>query len=210
MQADIIEDRIARGKGIAARLIGREHELFRPRGGAGPLSSGNRVMRLCASFDAGGSAYRRAGRYGDALWTGLFDAAYTRPGDYLSGPSGIYFIASQEGLLPVLCVRTSRTLSVGRAAAPGTGTGSYGGVSQASLVPLLQDWPASVLAAGGGGQGYLPTDTKAPYWTVLLPRLPVVLQSSDVVSDDAGRSFTVASAEETELGWRLLVKQAVA
>jgi len=65
-----------------------------------------------------------------------------------------------------------------------------------------------VLSAGGGERGELPSDANLPFWSVLLPVLPVALRSADLVADDLGRSFVVSTAEESALGWRLVVKQA--
>ena len=87
-----------------------------------------------------------ANAYGDPLWQGIFDASYTRTGDYLVSDTGTYFVASQDALLPVLCVRTNRTISI---AQPGmqTGTASnvYGGYTSGQSIRLMDRWPASVL-----------------------------------------------------------------
>ena len=46
-------------------------------------------------------------------------------------------------------------------------------------------------------------------WTVLLPSVAgVVLRPADLMTDDLDRTGIVASAEITDLGWRLIVKQA--
>lgn len=123
-----------------------------------------------------------------------------------------WFVAAQQRLLPVLCVRTNRVVSFGRPAAPGnTGVNVYGGVTTATNAPLLTNWPASVLGAAGGGRpaGDLPGDSSNPYWTVLLPAFPgVILRPSDLMTDELGRNAVVAAAELTELGWRIVAKQA--
>ena len=68
--------------------------------------------------------------YGDALWCGIFDAAYTHPGDYLVQHDATWFIATQQRLLPVLCVQTNRVISFARPAAQAaTGVNTYGGVT---------------------------------------------------------------------------------
>lgn len=144
---------------------------------------------------------------------GIFDAAYTRPGDYLVQEGAVWFIASQEPLLPVLCVRCNRVVSFSRPVTSSTtGIAEYGGVASTSMTSLLQSWPASVLGASGSGepQADLPSDNTVPYWTVLLAAFPgVTLLPADLMSDDLGRNATVAAAELTELGWRLTVKQAI-
>lgn len=209
MTSGQIQDRIYRGMGTAARVLGTVHDLYRPRGVDDPLHPARRIMRMPASFNPRDPSYGNPGRYGHAVWYGVFDAAYTRAGDYLAGQAGVFFVAAQRPLLPVLCVMTNRTVSVLRPAAPKTaGTNAYGGVVKAAAVPVLGNWPASVLAAGGRQRGDLPSDSTEPSWAVLLPALPAEIRVADVMTDDTGRSFVVASAEESDLGWRLLVRQA--
>ena len=48
-----------------------------------PMAPRNRFLRLRAAFTAPDGRFARPNGYGDALWYGIFDAAYTRPGDYL-------------------------------------------------------------------------------------------------------------------------------
>jgi hypothetical protein len=94
----------------------------------------------------------------------------------------------------------------------------YVGVLPAAVTPLMSLWPASVLAAGQGGRGALPGDAPgllggAGGWAVLLPAAgvddqAVLLRPGDLAHDELGRSGVVSSAELTELGWRLHVRQA--
>jgi hypothetical protein len=201
--------RIGRANGIAARVLGAPHDLFRPQGASAPLALANRVMRLSASFNVRDMRYGKAPDYGHGLYYGVFDNSVTQPGDYLSGAAGIYFIAAQRPLLPTLCVLTNRFVSFARAGgATAAGANAYGGVTSGGSTVLAANWPASLLGNGGGQQGVLPSDATIPSWSMLLPALPVVLRTSDLVSDDLGRSFVVASAEQSSLGWRLVISQA--
>ena len=125
--------------------------------------------------------------------------------------SGVWFIAAQQPLLPVLAVKATRVVAFSRAAAPlGSGMNAYGGTTAAAMVPLTGPWPVSMLAAGAGGtDAGLPTDATPGAWTVLLPALAgVTLRNGDVLSDDLARTGVVSAAELTDLGWRLIVKQA--
>ncbi|MEJ0016757.1 MAG: hypothetical protein WDN25_09335 [Acetobacteraceae bacterium] len=196
----------------AARALGADTDAYRPVGTARPLAMANRFLRLRAAFTAPDGKFARPNTYGDALWHGVFDAAYTRPGDYLVQQPSIWFIAAQQRLLPVLCVQTNRIVSFSRPAAPSsTGINEYGGATTATNDLLLEDWPASVLGATGGGRTEtdLPGDGSVPTWTVLLPATPgLVLRPSDLMSDDLGRNAVVAAAELSGLGWRVTVKQA--
>ena len=207
-----LQDRIHKALNAAARAVGADTDAYRPTGISEPLAPVNRYLRLRAAFTAMDGRFAHPNRYGDALWYGLFDAAYTQPGDYLVQDASVWFIAAQQRLLPVLCVQTNRVVSFWRPAAPSsTGVNDYGGVTTATNSPLLTDWPASVLGASGQGRPDtgLPSDSSIPYWTVLVPAFPgVILHPSDLMTDDIGRSAVVAAAELTDLGWRIIAKQA--
>jgi hypothetical protein len=207
-----LQDRVHRGLNAAARAVGADTDAYRPSGFSEPMSPGNRFLRLRAAFTARDDRFARANAYGEALWHGIFDAAYTRPGDYLAQADAIWFIAAQQRLLPVPCVQTNRVVSFWRPAAPSsTGVNSYGGVMTGTNQVLLTNWPASVLGASGRGRPDtdLPSDSSIPYWTVLLPAVSgVTLLPSDLMTDDLGRNAVVAAAELTDLGWRIAVKQA--
>jgi hypothetical protein len=221
MRQALIEDSIRRGLGRAAAAAGAWCDAYRPHSAHTPLASGNRFLRLPAIFSPA-SGFSQPVGYGVASWTGLFDAATTRPGDILVRPppaheaggaaeGGIWFIAAQQPLLPVLCVRATRMVSFHRPAPPSAlGLNPYGGVLRGTALPLATDWPASVLNGGGGGLdlGELPADAAPAAWAVLLPpSLHVALRATDLMADDLGRAGVVAAAERTDLGWRLQVRQ---
>src|SRR5215472_6287743 len=109
-----LTDRVYRGLNAAARQTGADTDAYRPSGAADPLAPTNRFLRLRAAFTARDGRFAHPNAYGDALWYGIFDAAYTRPGDYLAQADGVWFIASQPRLLPVLCVQTNRIVSFWR------------------------------------------------------------------------------------------------
>ena len=191
--------------GAAARAVGQVYDAFRPAGAAHPLAPENRFLRLPAAFNARDPKFGRASTYGRASWFGVFDSAYTRPGDYLVGPGGVFFIAAQEHLLPPLCVLTNARLRATRPfAAETAGLHEYGGAAFAgTTTTLLLDWPASVLASGAGGRAVLPTDGRSGSWAVLLPPCAPDLRFSDVLLDEQGRRFVAGSVERTGLGFRI-------
>lgn len=211
MDAAHLEDRVKWGLNVAARATGATADAYRPRGIRDPLARGNRFLRLPAAFNNIHGGFSRPNLYGNALWHGIFDAIYTRPGDYLVQGDAVWFIASQERLSPVLCVRANRVITFKRLAAQtGTGANNYGGVTATNTNVLIAGWPASVLAASGSAKPLvnLPTDSPVPYWTVLVPASHgVVLNPTDLMSDDLGRTAIVSETELTDLGWRLTVKQ---
>jgi hypothetical protein len=204
-----LQDRIARGLGAAARHIGAPYDAFRPKSAHDPLATPNRYLRLHAAFNAEDPGFKHPNGYGRATWFGVFDSAYTRPGDYLRGPAGIFFIAAQPALLPNLCVLANRVMDLSRpAAATAAGVNAYGGVLATTSTPLLTGWPGSILTAGSGSPGDLPSEANIPSWTVLLPDTPVQLRSADIIRDDLGRAYTIGTCEYSGLGWRILAKQA--
>jgi len=207
-----LQDRIYRSLNAAARAVGADADAYRPSGFSEPLAPENRFLRLRAAFTSRDGKFAHPNAYGDALWYGIFDAAYTRPGDYLVRADTVWFIAAQQRLVPVLCVQTNRVVSFSRPAAPSsTGVNAYGGVITATNVVLLTNWPASVLGVAGRGHpsADLPSDSSVPYWTVLMPAIAgMILLPSDLMTDDLGRNAVVTAAELTDLGWRITVKQA--
>lgn len=205
-------DRMRWGMNIAARAMGAVTDLYRPQSADNPLAHTNRILRMHAAFTPRRGSVLTSNLYGDPLWHGIFDAAYTQAGDYLVQSDRTMFIANQLGLAEPLCVQTNRTVTIGRAIPPGIlGTNTYGGLIAGNTVVLMDNWPASVLGVNGTGNpaAGLPSDVPIPSWTVLLPaRGDVAVRTGDLFSDDLGRRAVVAASELTEMGWRLAVKQA--
>lgn len=214
MRQDRLQDRISWASNVCARAAGDWADAYRPSGISDPLSVTNRFLRIPVLFTGMQGRFARPLAYGDTLAHGIFDYAYTTMGDYLVQGDATWFIATQGRLLPALCVRTNRIISFARPMAPSvTGANDYGGITAATVVPLLRNWPASVTGSSGNGHpsAELPSDSTVPYWTVLLPAFPgIVLLPADLMSDDLGRSAVISAAELTPLGWRLTVKQAIA
>jgi len=211
MALDHIQDRIRWGLNVAARNVGATTDAYRPAGISAPIVPCNRFLRFHAAFSGPDNRFLRPNGYGVAIWHGVFDAAYTRVGDYLVQEQGTWFIAAQQDLLPVLCVKADRVVSFSRSDAPSSaGVNTYSGVTTATNTPLLTDWPASILGVGGSGtpKADLPSDASVPYWTILMPAFgDIVLLPGDLVEDDIGRNATVVAAELSALGWRITVQQ---
>jgi hypothetical protein len=214
MDSRRLQDRIYLGLGRSARFVGHSTDAFRPQGPNDPLDKRNRFLRLPATFLPAQGKDTRTNTYGDAMWHGIFDASYTRPGDYLVADAKIFFVASQEPLLPILCVRTNRTISV---AQPNMQTAiarnAYGGYTTGGSTMLMDRWPASVLGENKSSSptAHLPTATAVPYWSVLIPSpVGVILSPGDVITDDLRRTATIVGSELTNLGWRISAKMATA
>jgi hypothetical protein len=216
MHQALLEDIIRRGVGRGAAAAGGWCDAYRPHGPYDPLASANRFLRLPVILAPPGGFTQPVG-YGAAVWTAQFDAAATRPGDYLVRPEAqgeeraVWFIAAQQALLPVLCVHATRIVAFHRPAPQSAiGINPYGGVLRGGAIPLASGWPASVLTGGAGlDPANLPADATPGGWSVLLPPLGgVVLRAGDLMTDDLARTGIVAAAERTDLGWRLQVRQA--
>ena len=150
--------------------------------------------------------------WGEAGWTAVFDATATRPGDYLVGPLGVFFIAQQLPLQAGVCVLTNRVVSVLRFAVPGgVGVNGYGSASRASGTQVLTEWPAA-LVLGRAVQrtgSAVPEAGSAAECALLLPVLPVGVgdpRDGDLVSDDRESSYAVTGVEQSHLGWRLALR----
>jgi hypothetical protein len=204
MDGAILQNRISRGMGVAARRLGTPNIVYRPSGPAQPLSSRNRIIRLQAAFNTGDSALKTVTGYGGSLWHGVFDSFYTKPGDYLASTASTFFVAAQRPLLPAQCVLTNRTVRIGRPA-PAC-NGGYSGMVDEAADMVITGWPACVQILHATTSG-TPPDSRFGVWRVLLPTLPATPQVADIVTDDQDNIFSVAAAEETDLGWRLIVRQ---
>jgi len=207
-----LQDRLYLGLGRSARTIGRSADAYRPKGPFAPLDPTNRFLRLPATFVSAKGNPARTVAYGESLWHGIFDGSYTRVGDYLVTPTGIFFVASQAPLLPILCVRANRTISVARPnMQSATADNAYGGYTAGQSSILMTDWPASVLGENRSSASAtnLPTDQTIPYWEIFMPaQAGITVSPGDIVTDDLGRTAIVAGSELTDLGWRITAKMA--
>lgn len=216
MNLEGVQARLARGMGRAALTLGEPYALYRPRDMARPLDPAHLRLHLKVALRGAGRGWQQSPPYGEALWNAVLDTAYSQPGDYLRGPLGTFFIASQPPLLPTLCVLTNRLLTVTRPDGALTpGLNGYGGMQKGEQMLLLEDWPASVLTAHAGGHrgGELPGTPGPASWTVLLPPNARPddgpLAPGDLLSDDEGFAAIIDSVEENSAGWRLSAIQAV-
>jgi hypothetical protein len=198
-----LQDRINKGMGVAARRVGRRFALYRPDGSAFPLDPKRRKLDLAAVFLPGSSS--GIVNYGHILWRGIFDASYCRPGDYLVGEFETYFVAIKQLGYPVQCVLANRVVSIVRSSP--AAQGGYSGFFATPGIVVLHEWPASLLESGGHAEADGLAQTRFGGWSLLLPPTDLRPQIADVVNDDLGGVYTVSSAEQSLLGWRLVVRQ---
>ena len=206
MDSERLTDRMTRGMGNAARVIGEDYDLFRPAGAFRPLAPENRIMRLPVILDAGSGDYRRPRGFDQAV-KAVFDSIAVHVGDYLRGPRGVLFIAALPRMAKPLCVLTNTSVDVLRASPAGSaGLNAYGGINEDMLDLVLGDWPVQLVAVGSGRPGALPADGGQSAATIVFPPTPVLINASDILQDGLGRRFLVRSVEDTEMGSRISVR----
>ncbi len=208
MDSDYLQDRVYWGLNRLANKMGRVTDAYRPDGDSNPVDRSNRFLQLRAAFSRADGNFSQPVGYEVAVWRGYFDGSYTRAGDYLIQKNDIWFIAAQHSLLPVLCVKTNRVISITRQIVPAIGApGSP--ATAATSINIISQWPASVLGTETEGRPVtqLPGDTRIPTVTALLPSIHgQVLQPADVVTDELGTTRIIVAAELSDLGWRLNVR----
>jgi hypothetical protein len=203
-----LQDRLYWGLNRAANVLGRATDAYRSRGTANPLERSNRYLQLRAAFSRTDGRFTQAVGFGVAVWNGYFDASYTRVGDYLVQNHDVWFVAAQQSLLPVLCVKTNRVISITRQVAPATGN-SYDLVSTDATVTVISRWPASILGVSTEGKSptHLPGDTVVPTMIALLPSIhQQFVQPTDIVIDERGSTSIVVAVELSDLGLRLNIR----
>lgn len=209
-----IADRVARGFGIAARVLGEEFDHYRPSPTAAAFSAATWRGKVRAAIDDNLS-FAAKERYGEAVRMAAMDGRAAEVGDYLRGDGGTFFVASLPDIGTPHVVQCNATLTVRRPTPGATGDAHYGGDVRAAAVALLAAWPGAMVQAGTGGpmDAGLPGDPRGAWWTIYLPAsASAQLRASDVVEDDQATPmrWIIASAERTDMGWRLRAQQAVA
>ncbi len=207
MNGALLQDRLSRGMGVAALMIGSQYDLLRPVGPRGPVRPERRVLRLPAVFDGGNPGYARPRGYERAL-RGAFDSAYVAVGDYFVGPRGTLFTAMLPSLARPICVLTNAIVDVLRPVGPSVaGLSPYGGVGASdALMLLLQGWPVQLLASAKGRVGELPGDGVLAGFGIVLPVVPLGLRVGDVIVDQTGRRFVAGAVDQSELGWMITAR----
>jgi hypothetical protein len=200
------------GYGIAAQYLGATYNQFRPVDPLNPLANQIGIVQAAFDIDAKFSGARPA-KPGLALYYAMADFSVVQQGDYLmraetAGCTDLYFFAGSEPAKPPQCVRCNRLLTLIRPGMQaGAGEVGYGGDNAGHDTALLGGWPANVDQGTKGNNGpvNLPEDTRMGWIKAMLPVLPagIVIQSSDVLTDDLDRRFVVSSAELSWTGWRV-------
>jgi hypothetical protein len=211
MDAAAIQAKINRGAAIAAQKLGETCTWYRPLDALRCVVSEAVMGTILCYFDPSFQFTAKAPNlYGKPVYGALLDRTKTLPGDYLSAPSGVYFIAGQQPLLPTIAVQCNALVNITRPAGaiPLTpGINAYSAETAATDQPLMTGWPASLLQGGRTqtSRADLPGEVQNKGFTGLLPYWPgVIFRTADRVSDTTtGKMLTISAAELTDLGWRL-------
>ncbi|KAF1009487.1 MAG: hypothetical protein GAK28_00125 [Luteibacter sp.] len=208
-----LQGKVYAGYAQAAKRIGLPFQQYRTTSTSGAIVPAALIGTVVASFNAQDMKYGKPNAYGKPLWYCLADGRVLSPGDYLVNAASTYFIAGMQPLLPILAVDCNRMLSFYRPQQqPTVGIGAYGGNTAENQQLIATGFPASVLQGTKGERNEvgLPGDVKTPWWAILLPALPgnAQLRADDVAIDENGRRYVLASAEQTDLGWRLTAAEA--
>lgn len=209
MDAAGIAAKVAYGYGKAASKLGPQHSVYRATSTGPAIAPANLVgtTPFIASATPDG-AFRRPSNWTTPEQFGLFDPTKARPGDYLTGSSGTWFVASTDTLTIPMVVQCNVVISIARGEAIGPGLNPiYGGQTPAVDQTLLTDWPASLLSGGHSeaGRAMLPDDPKRFAGGICkLPPVPgVTFRAGDRITVDGGDTWMVAGAFLQSLGWRL-------
>lgn len=197
------------GPQISAQILGSPYQQFRPSGANNPLGVYCLIAEILAWITADkDSMANKPNTYAKPVFYGLFDPTITQVGDYLVGPLGTFFISSQDVPMPMQLVSCNHTISISTAAdfsVPGAQS-TYGGDQVATETIIATNWPCSLLQGTKGETGTtkLPGDVKQPWSAVLLPVIPGVIISNDMIlTDDLGQRHITSSCELSDLGWRI-------
>lgn len=208
-----IQRKVDRGFAIAARKAGFPGVLYRPSDPLNPLRLLDRVGPIMAVFDARpGLRFNSPPNHGDALRYAIVDGAAVERGDYLIGEAfGTLFVADKPPFYGPTCVSCNATISLRRL----SNEVGFGAIEDRTAAPaeeqlLWQNWPGSMLYGGRGGGDPIqtPGDLPNPEYMVMLPVIPDVPmpQPGDVLVDGLERRFSVAWAEQSSLGWRIIAR----
>lgn len=205
-----IAERVQFGYAKAGSKLGLPHSLYRPVG-AGPALAAQNLLNPNVPFIASATpdaAFKRPSGWTTPELYALVDPRLLQSGDYLSGPTGVWFVGSCDGVAIPLVVQCNYTVDISRPAGMTAGLNqAYGGRIDATDSPLVTGWPASLLSGGHSeaGRAMVPGDPKRFAGAICkLPRVPgVTFASGDRIVVEGGDTWVIAGAFLLDLGWRL-------
>lgn len=204
-----IKGKIDYGMAKAAKYIGDNYSQYRPIDPMNfPASSIASVKAAMTVHSSSGYNFMKPSDYKNPMFHVITDADL-HVGDYLIGPA-TFFIASRNSLVPILAVQCNRRIRVlDREQSNAVGARPYGGEGNGHETELSGMYPVSLLKGSRGLRDQeLPGDVGFGMFEVLMPDV-VPLRPSLIFWDDLDQRYIVQTAEKTDLGWRVMVQQAV-
>ena len=207
MDYSTIQQRIWGGYARAALRIGPTYQWYRPVGSDSPVGAAQSLGTIRAAISTDASfKFDKGENYNKPLWFALVDGAAVQINDYITdGGANTWYVESLPPLQPIGVVNCNRVLTVSRpTSATGIGLLPYGG--DVTEPVIMTAWPGSVLQGTRGEKGdtQLPGDVRLPWYEVLLPYAPgVQIKAFDVMTDEVGQRYRIASTERSNLGWRM-------
>ncbi len=212
-----IQAAIARGYAIAASKLGAPVQQIRPTGPLLPLQQPV-LNTLPAFFDQDPSfgmkkAWSRRSAGGAEGYASI-DTTNVLPGDILVG-ADTYFVTRFEPIRPLQVALTNTVFDI-LTDAPEVDPGPRGRNGRvlngpsANTPAIATRWPAW---KGVGGRAEidptrLPSDAKAPSWSVLLPIIPgITIVRQNILREASGLTMTISAAIETQYGWQLIANE---
>lgn len=203
------QTKIYYGYGKAAKRLGLSHDIYRSIDGIDPLKSQNKLGSILVSATSNWdySIYRK---YDEVAWILVVDGRYIAVGDYLVGPS-TFFVVAKQHLLPILGVKCDRKITIRRPKDSGeigyVGYSRYEAGNANTYDVIMQNCPSCFIKGSRGDFNpvKLPTDARAPWFTMYLPKIGQFIKVGDIVLDEYHQEYIVSTNELTELGWRFNV-----
>lgn len=205
----LIQARVDYGYAKAASALGAPYQQYRASEPDNPTSTPLGSLNVWATTDAALKGTTPP-QFGKPQWYAAVDRNGLAVGDYLVGQQGTFFVSTLDYPSPVGLVFCNRIVSIARALDSlqlGANTQRFG-TSIQTAEPFMTCWPASLLQLGSGSKMVstgmnLPSDSKVPGISVLLPVTAPQIRFNDLVTDDLGQRYLVSSVELSALGWRV-------
>lgn len=227
MDGPTLQNKVYSGYAKAAARVGTQFKIYRPTTAFNPLQIGNQIGVISAAFTVHSSAgfnFNMPSDWAKPTFHALLDPTQVLVGDYLvplgNTLAGPFFIAGLDPVVPPLAVQCTRVINVlAQGGDTSVGLGAYSGnvaLNSASTSAgvaretiKLQAWPAALLmSARAPKDAVLPGNDGTGTFRVMLPSTPgVVIQQTDIITDDLGNRYAIVGVERQDLGWRIDARQ---
>jgi hypothetical protein len=203
MDGATLQARIYAGYGKAASRVGRSYEVYRAATPVSPLEAGNMVGSVDCFFAADQKfnsvhKYKNVERY---MWA---DGRELQQRDILLGPYGTFYVGDMQPNMPIQAIWCNEVVNIERPTYQGTtmvpeqiafGLPCFRQLKKVDQKPVGQAFVASTAA------------TPIGEWFVYLPIEQGLVQQGDLVTDQLGRTFSLDTIDNTEIGVVITMRQ---